>query len=371
MSDLVSQANVGCDMRMARVTGRRRASGSVLEPIVRRHLHLRAAFAAAALLGASASVAAEPASAPPDPFATAEGERVYLLAFRDEPIGEVADAVLGGALGRAFEVDPAVRGTMSFRADEPMTEAALLARFRQALAAEGVAVTARGEALVLSLAPPPAPAATTSPPAAAPPMIRAPEPAAVAPRESADPPIWPWAAGGLAALGLAGLLLTQRGGRPREPRPQPASPHDAVLSRLLTMEPRAVAALPRARVEAERVGVPTERALAMTGGVSEEALAQAYAEVSGCARWRPAAEPPLSADAVPPALASRMRRARLVPLALGDRLVAATDDPLDTGQALALAEEGRPLVLRVGTLGEIARVLDEAPVAANDLVDAA
>jgi general secretion pathway protein D len=102
---------------------------------------LRVALMAAALLFAagSASVAA-PAR---DPAAS------YTFAFQDADIAEVAQAILGDALGLTYTVDPAVTGKMSFRIDRRLTGAQLLAAFEAALETNDVVMVRDGDSITL------------------------------------------------------------------------------------------------------------------------------------------------------------------------------------------------------------------------------
>lgn len=58
-----------------------------------------------------------------------EATSFYLLSFEDAPVGEVAEAVVGGALSEAVAVDPAIDVTMSFQAEGAFTAEALLQEF--------------------------------------------------------------------------------------------------------------------------------------------------------------------------------------------------------------------------------------------------
>jgi|GEM_PF-3011091 len=344
-------------------------------------------FASLALASTVASAAPEPASAPAA-AANPDEPRFYMLSFTDQPVAEVAEQVLGVALGTPFVVDESVAGTMSFSVEEPLTEAQLLTRFAAALEANGVRVVRSPGSLRLTTALAPVVGVAVPPPTspvlegadapsafAGPPPRLAPPAVAAAPR--ADSIDRGYLLAGLtigagAVLLLFGLLwafrtrvttVTAAASAAREP----AAPSDrqAALDRLLDAHAVPPDALAEACVEAARRREPVERALARTGAVSEEALAAAYAAVSGCGRWRAAERPPLDLAAAAPALAERLAQARLVPVEFGARLMAATDDPLEDGAVFALAgAAGRPVTLLVGTLSEVARALDEEPEAA-------
>lgn len=95
---------------------------------------------AAAPVGASRAWAA-PASDRPESFT---------FAFRDADIAQVAEEVLGTALGVPYTIDPAVTGKVSFRIDRRLTRAQLLEAFEAALAVNDIAILRQGDSLVLA-----------------------------------------------------------------------------------------------------------------------------------------------------------------------------------------------------------------------------
>ncbi len=111
----------------------------------------RTAGALAAGLLAMTAPAVTLAQAPPPtnaaaPAGDASGPaQFYVLSFTDAPIPEVVEGVIGGALGQAAAVDPAVDGTMSFRAEGWFSPDALLAEFGAALLDQEVALVRSAE----------------------------------------------------------------------------------------------------------------------------------------------------------------------------------------------------------------------------------
>jgi general secretion pathway protein D len=82
--------------------------------------------------------------------APAERPESFTFAFRDADIAQVAEEILGNALGVPYTVDPGVTGTVSFRIDRRLTRAQLLEAFEAALAVNDVALLRQGDSLVLA-----------------------------------------------------------------------------------------------------------------------------------------------------------------------------------------------------------------------------
>jgi type II secretory ATPase GspE/PulE/Tfp pilus assembly ATPase PilB-like protein len=111
------------------------------------------------------------------------------------------------------------------------------------------------------------------------------------------------------------------------------------------------ATLARARTVAERARQPVEQTLSQMGVVSDQALANAYARVSGCASC-PEGELRSSVDpAELPLSAEFLRKRRLLPIERrASRLVVAACDPLDDeGLAGLVFASGLDLEIRVAT----------------------
>jgi general secretion pathway protein D len=107
---------------------------------------MRAVVAAAlAVLAVSVAVV----GAVPGVAAAAERAESYTFAFRDADISQVADEILGKALGLNYTVDPAITGKMSFRIENRLTRAQLLEAFEGALAANDVVLVRQGETVAL------------------------------------------------------------------------------------------------------------------------------------------------------------------------------------------------------------------------------
>ncbi|KQY96882.1 hypothetical protein ASD21_22960 [Caulobacter sp. Root1455] len=88
-----------------------------------------------------------PARAAPAPAERAES---FTFAFRDADIAQVAEEILGAALGVPYTIDPGVTGKVSFRIDRRLTRAQLLEAFEAALAVNDVALLRQGDSLVLA-----------------------------------------------------------------------------------------------------------------------------------------------------------------------------------------------------------------------------
>lgn len=81
--------------------------------------------------------------------AAAQSAASYAFAFNDAEIRQVAEEVLGVALGTSYEIDPTVEGRMSFRIDQRLTREQLLAAFEAALSAHDVVMVRSGNMLRL------------------------------------------------------------------------------------------------------------------------------------------------------------------------------------------------------------------------------
>ncbi|KQY31942.1 hypothetical protein ASD38_22975 [Caulobacter sp. Root487D2Y] len=82
--------------------------------------------------------------------APAERAESFTFAFRDADIAQVAEEILGAALGVPYTIDPGVTGKVSFRIDRRLTRAQLLEAFEAALAVNDVALLRQGDSLVLA-----------------------------------------------------------------------------------------------------------------------------------------------------------------------------------------------------------------------------
>lgn len=105
---------------------------------------LRLVMAGACL--ATAPLAVAPVRAAP----AAERPESFTFAFRDAEIAQVAEEILGNALGVPYTIDPAVTGKVSFRIDRRLTRAQLLEAFEATLAVNDVALLRQGDSLVLA-----------------------------------------------------------------------------------------------------------------------------------------------------------------------------------------------------------------------------
>jgi hypothetical protein len=328
-----------------------------------------ALICAATATAGVAAAAVEPASWPPASgtvrAAPAESaDRLYLLSFDNAALGTVVDEVVGGALGLPYEIDPTLRAkSLSFEVSERMNPAQLLGAFEATLAEQGVATTRVAGGLKLT--------ARDS----APPTLSA-APAAGAPRTGEARPTTLRSAvlaavlqGLAAACGVALVVLSLFYLAPTLRRSETGSGRDvrvsgaddprrvAVTERLLGDVAPHPTALARARLIADRAGRPLEQVLNWTGLVSDQTLAEAYAETLGLPIWSPQEKPPLSSAGAARVVAGLQLRAALVGDD-GDGLTVATDDPLDDEALGRLATAtGRKVALEVARPGDLDRAL--------------
>jgi general secretion pathway protein D len=98
-----------------------------------------------------AAVAATLVGAPAASARAAETDRTapqtYVFAFRDADVAQVAQEILGQALGVAYTVDPAITTKMTFRIEQRLTKPQLLEAFEAALAASDIALVRDGDTL--------------------------------------------------------------------------------------------------------------------------------------------------------------------------------------------------------------------------------
>jgi type II secretory ATPase GspE/PulE/Tfp pilus assembly ATPase PilB-like protein len=127
------------------------------------------------------------------------------------------------------------------------------------------------------------------------------------------------------------------------------------------------AAIARGEQLAARARQPLEQVLNQMGVVDDDSLAGAYADVSGCEIWRPAADPP---GAVDPALVqpSYLRAHRLVVLQATETAVTvAACDPLDDEALAGLAFAARrSLTILVATPSDYRRFGESAGAPTHD-----
>ncbi|MGR4866932.1 type II secretion system secretin GspD [Caulobacter sp. LARHSG274] len=90
------------------------------------------------------------ATAPARAAAATDRPESFTFAFRDADIAQVAEEILGTALGVPYSIDPGVTGKVSFRIDRRLTRAQLLEAFEAALEVNDVAVLRQGDSLVLA-----------------------------------------------------------------------------------------------------------------------------------------------------------------------------------------------------------------------------
>lgn len=83
-------------------------------------------------------------------WAAADRPESFTFAFSNADVAQVAEEILGSALGVPYTIDPAVTGKVSFRIDRRLTRAQLLEAFEAALAVNDIAILRQGDSLVLA-----------------------------------------------------------------------------------------------------------------------------------------------------------------------------------------------------------------------------
>ena len=285
------------------------------------------------------------------PDAGPSGSNYYLISLEKASLDDAAEAVLVQSLRSRVVIDPDLEAEISFRVAESLTTTELAEQFSVALAEEGIALVRSGDGYRLmelqgALAQrPPLDIVSVPPPdmrLEVPPAMPRPGPAAVATETGS-------VAGGrsywlllLACLvGLAAVsswllwrrgqfgvlrVLLDRGDRRREL----TRDRDAVIDRLLADHPVDLPVLGGACAVASRQGWPVEQVLCDLGGVGDEALADAYSDVTGLQRWDPAERPPIAPGAGPDALAAFLSEQKMALVEADEWAVTvATSDPLD------------------------------------------
>lgn len=291
------------------------------------------------------------AVAPPAPIAGVPGATYYLISLDRAPLGEAAEAVLIQSLGSTVVVDPELEGHITFRVAEALTPTQLAEQFSVALAEEDIALVRSGDRfrlmdLATALAARPKLDIVSVPPPELRPGARdaLSLPVPPAPTESpamAGSPDLRWVAlaalvGALAA-GSAWMLrdrwhpaLMQVRRVRRAFRRDRQGERDAVVDRLVAAGTIDLALLARACETAARRGWPIEQVLCDLGGVSDQALADAYATVAGLERWSPPARPTIAAGHDPDPLVTSLSERTMSLVEADDwAVVVATSDPLD------------------------------------------
>jgi hypothetical protein len=321
------------------------------------------------------------AGAVPAPVSAQPASTYYLISLERAPLDEAAEAVLIQSLGSTVVVDPDLEATITFSVAEALTPRELAEQFSVALAEEGIALVRSGDGYRLMdtetalTARPKLDIVSVPPPELRPDAreaLSAPvSPVPTAPSAAVSRPDVQWFA--LAAMILALLVagaawMTRDRWRPvlmrvrriRRPfRRDRQGERDAVVDRLLATGTVDLALLARACETAARRGWPVEQLLCDLGGVSDQALADAYAGVTGLERWSPPARPEPIEDSGADLLGSRLGERAMALVAADDwAVVVATSDPLDDE---AFAEASR-LSGRMVTLVVAARsALTDAP----------
>ena len=317
--------------------------------------------------------ATEPASWPSAATVTPAGAdpsaKFYLLTFADRDVNEVAAEVLGGVLKMPFQVDPGVMGRISFQVEERLTPGQLLEAFGAALRPIGATIVNKDGAVLVTTAARAEEVSTLverqrkAEPVAA---VTPPAPSVERVDRSAQFNAWGILGGFVLCGALGGVLVALRyspafaatGFAPRKKRL--GRERQAVLDRLVGLGAVQPDALARAQATDSRR--PVEHQLNQSGDLSDEALVEAYAAVTGCGVWSPEDEPSLSGPAAAPFEA--MRRRGLIPIRCGDKtLTLAMSDPLDDRAiAEAAVEAGRTVFILAGKPADIRRASQGPPM---------
>lgn len=285
------------------------------------------------------------------PAAGLSGPTYFLISLDRAPLDEAAEAVLIQSLRSTVVVDPGLEAEITFRVADAITTTELVEQFSVALGEEGIALVRSGDGFrlmdlqsalderprldIVSVPPPELlpgageAASTSAPPAPVP----VPEPVddragrwvmlgAILAVIASGSTWLLWRNGRLTFLRSRSVRLDYRHGQTRD--------REAVIDRLLASETVDLAVLASACDIASRRNWPVEQVLCDLGGVSDQALADAYASVAGLERWQPADRPPLKAGPESERLVAALR-GMSVSLIEADEwaVVLATSDPLD------------------------------------------
>lgn len=97
------------------------------------------------LLCASGGAPVNPSSA-----VAAEQPQSYSIGFKDADLAQVAEEVLGRALGLSYSIDPSANAKISLRVERRLTRAQLLETFEATLAANDIAMVRQGDVIILT-----------------------------------------------------------------------------------------------------------------------------------------------------------------------------------------------------------------------------
>jgi hypothetical protein len=285
----------------------------------------------------------------PDPGLS--GSNYYLISLDKASLEDAAEAVLLQSLRSRVVIDPGLEAEISFRVAEPLTTTELAEQFSVALAEEGIALVRSGDGYRLmemqgALALRPRLDIVSVPP----PDMRLEVPSPMPrPGSSSAAAVTEPVAGGrsywllllpfLAVAAAASTWLLWRRGQfgflrallDRSKRGRELTrDRDAVIDRLLAEHPVDLPVLGGACAVASRQGWPVEQVLCDLGGVGDEALADAYADVTGLQRWFPAERPLIAPGAGQDGLAAFLREQNMALIEADEWAVTvATSDPLD------------------------------------------
>jgi general secretion pathway protein D len=106
-----------------------------------RSLAIAAAVALLASVGAGSPLLAAPAR---------DEAGTYSFAFQDADVSQVAEAILGQAVGVPYTIDPSVTTKLTFSIDRRLNKAQLLKAFEQVLAAQDIVLVRQGDSLLIT-----------------------------------------------------------------------------------------------------------------------------------------------------------------------------------------------------------------------------
>lgn len=310
-----------------------------------------ASIAGAALLGSLSCALSPQVVMAAVPAAGLAGPTYYLISLDRASLDEAAEAVLIQSLRSTVVVDPDLEAEITFRVAEALTTTELAEQFSVALAEEGVALVRSGEGFRLmdmqsALARRPRLDIVSVPPPELRPGARedlspSTPPAGIAVSEPVGNRGGRWVvlSAILVVISSGSAWLLWRQGRlaflpirheRRVHQREPTRDRDAVVDRLLATGTIDLSLLARACEIASRGSWPVEQVLCDLGGVSDQALADAYAGVAGLERWRPADRPPIPASSDSERLVALLRDRSMSLIEVDEwAVVVATSDPLD------------------------------------------
>lgn len=302
----------------------------------------------------------------PDGGSATESRTYYVFSHDQQPIGEVATAVLQEGLRYQVAIDPDIAGDLTFVVSEPLTEGTLLDLFAAALAERDVALLRtedgfRVATMQTALAERPQPeivgAIDIRPRPGALAALQAP-----APKANADAAPKRRSSTGLIALvvvvGMA-LVLAGFGWRRRTylrrrwtiwrssagPAFKMTGRREAVVDAVLAMQVVPLPALAAACDRAAAIGRPVEQVLCHQGEIDEGVIARAYAAVCELPLWDVTERPAIAAPTSVPGFGDALRQHGAALIQIDDwSATVAIADPMDEAAFAALSGRSRRML---------------------------